>query len=124
MFSTTVTDLNKTYNYNSNNLNTSILITPTKNLFSEMKFRKNESNLNRTQTVENLRDKGFSFLNSYNSNKNKNSNKKKFIDPNSSFVNSKKNLNESFSFALKSHKSSENFYKRKVYIRHNFKLRK
>lgn len=118
-FSTIFNELDNTFHYNSNNLNTSKLVShnkPLKTFFSERKISVKKVNLNRTQTVENFREKGFSFLNSLNSGKKMNSTKKKFIDPNCSFVSAKRNLNETFNFALKSHKSSENFFKRKVHL--------
>lgn len=116
-----ISDLNKTYNYNTNILNTTIM--PNKPamlsetaLFSERtKKKKIKSKLNNTFAVEKLRDKGFSFLNMYYSHKNEiKFNKKHTNEINTSTVletTSRRNINETL--VLKSNRSSDNLTKKK-----------
>jgi dGTP triphosphohydrolase len=93
------------------------MISPTKTSASDRKTHDNK--LNYTLAVgKKFSDNGFSFLNSYRSNKISNRSKQSTnIDPNSSLicepVSVKRNLNESFNVALKSHKSSDNFFRKK-----------
>lgn len=109
-FSRTNLDMNETFCYNSNS--------PMKTARNEIQICKTESNLNRTQTVKRFKNSGFSFLNSLNSVKNyTKSYTKKFDNLNCTVVDEiceKKNLNENFEFALKSNRSSDNFFKRQV----------
>jgi len=108
-------DLNKTScNYYSNNLNTSVLmLSPSKTSTNERK--KTDSKANKTFTIDRLNDKGFSFLNSYKNNKiSERSSKKLNTELDSSVIyeakSVRRNLNESFNFALRSNKSSDSLF--------------
>ena len=109
-------DLNRTVNYYSNNLNTSVIASPIKTLNSDRKIKANK--LNHTFAVDRLNDDhGFAFLNSSKSNK-ISSKFKTVFDPNNSVMqnepNIKRNLNESFNMTLTSVKSSGNLFKKNV----------
>lgn len=109
--------MNETFSYNSNNYEKSITISPCKTARSDYQICKTESNLNRTQTVKRQKDTGFSFLNSNNSKKNTNSFRRNFTSMNCIVVDEiceKRNLTENFEIALKSNRSSDNFFKRQV----------
>jgi hypothetical protein len=113
-----MTELNKTVNYNSNNLNTSILISPKKSIGEKKKksFRK----MNKTFAVDKFSDKGISFLDMLNGN---HLNKDKLSDRigitprelNTSTqpeTTVRRNLNDTF--VLKSNRSSDNVLKKQV----------
>src|SRR5262249_40604327 len=107
-------DLNRTFNYNSNNnylnLNTSILASPLKTVINSDRKNKENRMLNHTFADNRMNDNGFAFLNTA---KNKPSNKFKSIYLQNSTTSNEvtsvnRNLNESFNRTLKSVKSSDN----------------
>ncbi len=118
-------DINKTINYNSNNLNTSILNLPTKTYLLTEKKKKNNRRTNRTFANYKPNDKSMSLFNLLNTNRNnenyetteKNEKIEKITprdlntstQPETTF---RRNYNDSM--LLKSHRSSEDIFKKKV----------
>jgi len=114
-------DLNKSYNPNSNFLNSTIpnmhyLISESALYSDRNKKNKRKTNLNITSTIDRMRDKGLSFISMYNSNrKDGKANKNHTNETNTSIVldsTSRKTLNETF--VLKSNRSFDNIIKKKV----------
>jgi hypothetical protein len=119
-------DLNKTVNYNSNNLNTSILNLPTKTYVLTEKKKKNNRRTNRTFANYKLNDKNMSLFNLLNTNRNiennetteKNEKVEKITprdlntstQPETTF---RRNYNDTM--LLKSNRSSEDIFKKKVF---------
>ncbi len=119
-------DMNKTVNYNSNNLNTSILNIPTKTYLLTEKKKKNNRRTNRTFANYKLNDKNMSLFNLLNTNRNienieiteKNEKVEKITprdlntstQPETTF---RKNYNDTM--LLKSNRSCEDIFKKKVF---------
>jgi len=118
--------MNKTVNYNSNNLNTSILNIPTKTYLLTEKKKKNNRRTNRTFANFKLNDKNMSLFNLLNTNRNienieiteKNEKVEKITprdlntstQPETTF---RKNYNDTM--LLKSNRSCEDIFKKKVF---------
>lgn len=120
-----LSDLNRTVNYNSNNLNTSILILPTKSYLFTEKKKKTGRRTNRTYVNDKFYEKKMSLLNLLNSSRknekteiNEKNEKVEKITPRELNTSTqpettfRRNCNDTL--LLKSNRSSDNILKKKV----------